>query len=223
MITKQNKILKVTLQVFIIIVLVGMLLTTSSCGKKDNNENLDNNDGNISEIPDEPTDGDKTPSVDPDFPNNNDNPDLPNENDDPFVDITEPTIIVTGSTVKPGDKNIEVTIEIKNNPGILGIDFELYYDDTTLELVGAKSTLDLEGCNYTKPSYYRNPTAFLWDFQDSNWVDDGIILKCYFDVLETASVGEYEIKIMYSHGNIFNEDGNPIYLEIKNSYITIKE
>ena len=138
-------------------------------------------------------------------------------------DITEPTLLIRKTKAKAGDKNVEVVVEVKNNPGILGIDFDLYYDDSAVTLVKAKSELNLEGCSYTPPSYYRNPTTFLWDFQTANWTEDGVFLKLYFDISETASVGEHEIKIMHSYRNIFDEDGTPINVQVKNAYIFVEE
>ncbi len=156
--------------------------------------------------------------------NNSSNPivSVPTDDTDDS-DITEPTLVICKAKAKAGNKNVEVIIEIKNNPGILGIDFDLYYDDSVVTLTNAKSELNLEGCSYTPPSYYRNPTTFLWDFQDANWVEDGVVLKLYFDVSEAASVGDYEIKIMYSYGNIFDANGTPIDVKVKNAYISIEE
>lgn len=142
---------------------------------------------------------------------------------EPTVQDTRPALTVERTRAKAGDKAVEVIIEVKNNPGILGIDFDLYYDETALCLVDAKSVLDLDGCVYTEPAYYRNPTTFLWDFQDANWNYDGAFLKLYFDVLDTAALGNYEIKLMYSYGNIFDADLKPIDVGVKNGYISVVE
>lgn len=134
---------------------------------------------------------------------------------------TRPALIVKSVKAKAGDKNVEILVNVANNPGILGIDYDLYYDDSVMTLVNAESTLDLEGCVYTPPAYYRNPTTFLWDFQDANWTEDGAFLKLYFDISDTAPAGEYEIKIMYSYGNIFDEAFEPVDMAVKNGYISI--
>lgn len=135
--------------------------------------------------------------------------------------IKKTTLIVEGATAKVGDKRVEVTIKVAKNPGILGIDFNLFYDDSVMALVDAKSQLDLKGCVYTPPAYFRNPTTFLWDFQDANWVKDGAFLKLYFDVLDTAPAGDHEIKIMYSYGNIFDADFEPIDVAVRNGYLSV--
>lgn len=134
---------------------------------------------------------------------------------------TKPALIVKSAKAKPGDKNVEVIIDVVNNPGILGMDYDLYFDDSVMTLVNAQSELALEGCTYTPPAYYKNPTTFLWDFQDANWVDDGTVVKLYFDIADDAPAGKYEIKIMHSYGNIFDADLEPIDFGVKNGYISI--
>lgn len=137
------------------------------------------------------------------------------------IPATKPTLIVEGTTAKAGDKGVEILVKTANNPGILGIDFDLYYDDTVLTLTDAQSVLELDGCIFTAPAYYKNPTSLLWDFQDANWTEDGAFLKLRFDVSDAASAGEYEIKIMYSYGDIFDADLEPIDFGVKNGTITI--
>ena len=137
------------------------------------------------------------------------------------VPDTRPALIVKSAKAKAGDKNVELLVNVANNPGILGIDFDLYYDDSVMTLVNAESKLELDGCVYTPPAYYRNPTTFLWDFQDPNWTEDGAFLKLYFDISDTAPAGEYEIKIMYSYGNVFDEAFEPVDMAVKNGYISV--
>lgn len=201
---------KFVLKFFVFVFLFAIVLTIGACGNEKNSENSEEvNAGKTSET----TDNDFSTTSESTSTNNNES----------IPDITKPTLVVRGVNAKAGAKNIEVIVEIQNNPGILGIDFDFYYDDTVMVLVNSQSTLDLAGCNYTPPSYYRNPTTFLWDFQDANWTEDGVFLKLYFDILETASLGEYEIKLMYSYGNIFDANGTPIDIEVKNANISIEE
>lgn len=137
------------------------------------------------------------------------------------VPVTKTSLIVDGATAKAGDNNVEVVIRLEKNPGILGVDFDLYYDDSVMNLVNAISELNMEGCVYTPPAYYRNPTSFLWDFQDLNWTEDGNVLKLYFDISDTAPAGEYEVKIMYSYGNIFDANFEPIDVGVRNGNISV--
>jgi hypothetical protein len=140
------------------------------------------------------------------------------------IETQPPTVLsVKGTTAKSGDKAVTVTVELSGNPGILGMDFDVYYDDAVMTLVDAKSTIEDPGCVFTPPAYYRNPTAFLWDFQDAGWAADGTILTLTFDISETAPAGEYEVKLMYSYGNIFDTDANPIDVKVTSTTITVEE
>lgn len=142
--------------------------------------------------------------------------------------VPEPTVpptmlTVKGTTVRAGDKAVTVTVDISGNTGILGMDFDVYYDDAVMTLVDAKSAIDDPGSFFTPPAYYRNPTSFLWDFQDAGWGSDGTILTLTFDISETAPAGEYEVKLMYSYGNIFDADANPIDVKATSAMITVEE
>jgi hypothetical protein len=139
------------------------------------------------------------------------------------IPADKPALVVKGTKAKAGDKQVEVIVEVVNNPGILGMDFDLYYDDTVLTLTDAQSLLEIEGCEYTPAAYYKNPTTFLWDFQDPNWTQDGAVLKLCFDIAENAPAGKYEIKIMYSYGNILGAELQAVDLGVKNGNITISE
>ena len=142
--------------------------------------------------------------------------------------VPEPTVpptmlTVKGTTAGAGDKAVTVTVDISGNTGILGMDFDVYYDADVMTLVDAKSAIDDPGCVFTPPAYYRNPTSFLWDFQDAGWGSDGTILTLTFDISETAPAGEYEVKLMYSYGNIFDADANPIDVKVMDATITVEE
>lgn len=136
---------------------------------------------------------------------------------------TRPTLIVGSTRAVAGEKGVEVMVQILRNPGILGMDFDIYYDETIMTLVDAQSELQVEGYVYTPPAYYRNPTTFLWDAQDVNWTSDGVFLTLRFDIAEDAPAGNYEVKLMYSYGNIFNGDLEPVDVAVRNSNISIGE
>ena len=137
------------------------------------------------------------------------------------IPATKPALNVESVQAKAGDKGVEVLVKVVNNPGILGMSFDVYYDDTVMVLTEATSELNLDGYAFTAPAYYRNPTTFLWDAVDMSWTEDGTFLKLHFDILGTAPAGEYKIKIMYSYGNIFDANLEPIDVGVRNGYISV--
>ena len=52
----------------------------------------------------------------------------------PDPEFTEPTIVVSNVTASAGDTNAEVTIALKNNPGVALIDFKVEFDTAILTL-----------------------------------------------------------------------------------------
>lgn len=143
---------------------------------------------------------------------------------DGTVETQPPTVLsVKDTRVKAGDKAVTVTVDISGNTGILGMDFDVYYDDAVMTLVDAKTAIDDPGSFFTPPAYYRNPTSFLWDFQDTGWAADGTVLTLTFDISESAPAGEYAVKLMYSYGNIFDADANPIDVKVMDATITVEE
>lgn len=143
---------------------------------------------------------------------------------DVIVETLPPTTLtVNGTTAKAGDKGVTVTVDISGNTGILGMDFDVYYDDAVMTLVNAESCIDDPESVYTPPAYYRNPTTFVWELSDAGWTADGTILTLTFDIPETAPAGEHEVKLMYSYGNIFDADAEPIDVKVVNATITVEE
>ena len=130
-------------------------------------------------------------------------------------------IIVENNSAKPGDKNVEINVLFKNNPGIFGMDFDLYYDESVMTLIDTVSFVDIDNCVFTQPKKYHTPTTFLWDFQDDVWDRDGLFLKLLFNISETAQSGDYAIEIKYSLGNIFDKDFNPIIIYANNGMLNI--
>lgn len=193
----SGKLLRLLATVFAL----AMLLTLAACGEEEATEASDNSK--------DPT-GDTASQTE--------------TGTDVIVETLPPTVLtVKGATVKAGDKAVTVTVDISGNPGILGMDFDIYYDDAVMTLVNAESAIDDPGSFFTPPAYYRNPTSFLWDFQDAGWAADGTILTLTFDISETAPAGEYEVKIMYSYGNIFNAAAEPIDVKVTGATIHVEE
>ena len=128
---------------------------------------------------------------------------------------------VDSSNCEAGTKNLDIFVSVKNNPCILGMDFEVYYDDSSMTLIKSESLIDVEGVNFTSPAYYRNPTFFVWDFMDAVWNNDGDILKLTFEISDSAKVGDYVVGINYSYGNIFDKNGAPLVVSLKTGTIHI--
>lgn len=185
-----------------IILILAILLLFSSCGKKAEMDTDTNFTSTAFDLQTEETQS-------------------PVETGQSAVDENNVILEVSGANCKAGTKNLDITVSVKNNPCILGLDFEVYYDDSVMTLIKSESLINSDGANFTTPAYYRNPTVFVWDFQDATWKNDEIILKLTFDVSNVAEKGDYVVGIKYSYGNIFDENGEPLSVSVKTGTIHI--
>lgn len=191
----------------------------------DKAENAEAQDGDTqeqspgTEVPTNADDGTQTPSG-ASTPSGNDTPG--NGGDKPIG--STPTIVVDQVTAKPGDKNVEVTVSIHNNLGILGMTLSVQYDAQVLTLKDGASGDAVTGVlAFTKPGEYVSPCRFMWDGQEitPNETKDGTILTLKFDVSESASEGVYPITISYNDYDIVDNNLSVVTVEIKNGSITV--
>lgn len=133
----------------------------------------------------------------------------------------EPNCIIRGNEVVASpDSDVTMTLTIENNPGISGAEIIVSFDER-LTLVSAEAGEAFSTLTYVAPSYYRNPTIFMWDSEKINDEDikDGIILELTFHTPKEME-GEFPVTITYESGNIFDKDLNPMELTTINGCIT---
>ncbi len=119
-----------------------------------------------------------------------------------------------GSTVR-------VTINVQNNPGIIGALLTIHYDPAlTLlqaEVGGAWNTL-----SFTSPSLFASPCNLVWDGVNTADFGNGTIVVLTFSVPAGVELGTvYNISATYTSGNMINADLEPVEIEIENGSITI--
>ena len=96
----------------------------------------------------------------------------------------EPMIKVSSATVCPG-KTVNVTVEIKNNPGAAMLELDLAYDSAVLELAEVKDAALLEGF-VGGEKLTNNPYYLSWLDNDAEEVN-GKLVTLTFKVKETAA------------------------------------
>lgn len=138
------------------------------------------------------------------------------------ITYTEPTIVVNNVTANAGD-TVTVVVNVKNNPGILAMTLSLTYDDSALELISASNGTALSTLTMTASKTLASGCKFGWDgieIKDED-VADGEILVLTFAISDSAASGTYDIEILYTEGDIYDNDINPLSFEIKNGTITV--
>lgn len=112
----------------------------------------------------------------------------------------------------PGD-TIEIPINIKNNPGIMGFKLFFGFDDSVLTPVSVnKGAILSEGTlNDSIGVGSSNSISVLWN-NTSEVIGDGSILLLRFKVNENADYESLKIKVTYSENDTFNESYDDVAL-----------
>lgn len=132
------------------------------------------------------------------------------------------TIKVESVSALPGS-TVEVNVEVKDNPGILGATLQLSYGKG-LTLTNATQGEAWDSLVMTKPGKFTSPCKFAWDGQDisAEQIKDGVILTLTFDVAEdVTSSTELPISISYEYGDVADKDFDFVTLDINNGGVTI--
>lgn len=132
------------------------------------------------------------------------------------------TVTVESVNAVPGS-NVEVNINVKNNPGILAANFTVTYDKG-LTLIDSKSGDAFSALSMTKPENYNSPCKFGWDALEiaDKDIKDGTILTLTFSVDKGVSANsKLNVKLSYQNGNIIDSDLNDIPVTINNGSVTI--
>jgi len=130
-------------------------------------------------------------------------------------------LVVSDAEGKAGDR-VEVTISLKNNPGIIAATMEVSYDAAKLRLVNVKDE-GLLAESIFSDSYSRNPYYLNWNdaLATVNNTAVGVIATLTFEILSGAASGKTEIVLSLSDREIFDADLNDVPFSAENGYITI--
>ena len=142
-----------------------------------------------------------------------------------FSAETDPTIVVSEAIGAPGG-TASVTVDLKNNPGIVSMTLSMSYNDEILTLTEVNDA-GILGANAHKPEYV-DPYTLAWvnDTATTNFTANGTIVTFVFTVAETAEKGTIvPIEIAYDYDNydIYDKDGTQVRFEIDNGSVTVGE
>ncbi len=106
-----------------------------------------------------------------------------------------PVLSLSSVAAAPGE-TVTVTVELKNNPGVMALLFQLSYDHARLSLTGA------EGVSLT--GWDRSGDRLLW-LGEKNSAVEGTILKLNFQISAAAATGEVPVTLLCGEGDVTNE------------------
>jgi len=135
-----------------------------------------------------------------------------------------PTFVVSEVVGRAG-KTVDVTVEMKNNPGIVSAAFDVSYDRDKLELTGVSDGRLL-------PNFFKSQTfedyPYYVNWEDStagvNNIQNGILVTFTFKVKDTCKAGDTaEIIISYDEGNIYDVNETNVKFHIVNGSVTVDD
>jgi len=138
------------------------------------------------------------------------------------VDENASQIVVSSGRVTLG-KTINVTVAVKNNPGIASATLRLNYDSSVFTLTSVTDG-GILGTAVHKPEL-SSPYTLAWanDTATTDFTQNGTLATLTFTVDENAAEGTYPISISYSYDDydIYNVNVEPINIALVNGSIDV--
>jgi len=139
------------------------------------------------------------------------------------IETGNPTLVVLSEEASAGE-NVIVFAALVNNPGILGMDLSISYDESRLSLNAVRegdAFGDSISMSHTKG--LKSGAHFMWSGEQvkQDQIHDGIILGMEFNVKDEAAVGKTPIVLIKDVDGIYDNDLSIVDLTVKNGYITI--
>ncbi|HCG36129.1 MAG TPA: hypothetical protein DER23_07285 [Clostridiales bacterium] len=128
---------------------------------------------------------------------------------DNYIPALAPQLL-TSSVRTTAGKQIEVTLTLKNNPGIAGLAVSLKYDESVLTLAETKKGDMFSGFTAGK--------NFAWD-ESEDVTADGTLATFVFTVAENAEPGDYTIQVIPR--SCTNENMDDVVLTPVNGVVTV--
>ena len=129
-----------------------------------------------------------------------------------------PSFVVDSVSVQPGE-SVDVTISVKNNPGIASIKLNVAYDSNlTLDKITYNNAIN---GMFMQPQKLTSPVVLNWFNGVANSEGDWVFATLSFTVSSAAAVGTYPISVTYDENDVYNIDENNLAFGIENGAVTI--
>ncbi|MBQ9355598.1 MAG: hypothetical protein IJT84_07980 [Clostridia bacterium] len=141
-----------------------------------------------------------------------------------YVGADAPQIVVSSGRAVLGN-SINVTIALKNNPGIASAKLKVAYNSDVFALTNVTDG-GILGTSVHKPQM-ASPYTLSWvnDTATVNFTANGTLATLTFAVDENAQTGNYPITVSYSYDDydIYNVDVEPIRFAVVNGNIEVTD
>lgn len=131
----------------------------------------------------------------------------------------EMQLVASSGTGMPGDV-IQVTVEVRNNPGLASLKFSVAFD-SNLILMNVEFGSEF-GAMVTTPEPYSNPQPITMISPLSDITADGVFATLTFKIAESAPDGyDADVNITFDPDDIFNGVGDPVQMKVTDGTIRI--
>jgi hypothetical protein len=135
--------------------------------------------------------------------------------------VSGPAFIVSPKEARRGD-TVEITVALKNNPGIASIILSLVFDNDALTLNSVTYNNSIGG--YTiQPQYKESPIKLYWIDGFANAEGDFVLATLSFTVKDDAALGDHALTMSYRPDDVYDISETNLPFEIINGAITVKE
>ena len=142
-----------------------------------------------------------------------------------MVDENAPQIVMGTATGRAGN-TVDVTISLKNNPGVASVLITVGYDMNAMTLTDVTDAGILGDMVIDRSQMGNSPYTISWEGDNlkENCTADGTIATLTFTVKEGVAEGSYPLTVNYdeSQYGIMDTEGNSLHLDIVNGGITIR-
>ena len=133
---------------------------------------------------------------------------------------TTPTFVVSNAIGSAGD-TVEITVALKNNPGVTSMLMEISFDDDVLDLVSMTYNTEIGGTGIPLQST-SSPIKAYWAEGFNNVTGDWVFVTLMFNISYTATAGDYDITVTYNADDVYNVDETNVNFDIVNGKIVIE-
>ena len=134
---------------------------------------------------------------------------------------TEPQFVVSSKDAKRGD-TIEVTVALKNNPGIASIILSVAFDSDALTLTEVVYNTAIGG-QTVQPQSMNSPVKLYWINGFADAEGDFVLVTLKFTVKSDAVVGDHNISLSYNADDVYDISETNLPFEIVNGKVTVKQ
>lgn len=134
---------------------------------------------------------------------------------------TEPQFVVSSKDAKRGD-TIEVTVALKNNPGIASIILSVAFDSDALTLTEVVYNTAIGG-QTVQPQNMNSPVKLYWINGFADAEGDFVLATLKFTVKSDATVGDHSITLSYNADDVYDISEANLPFEIVNGKIAVKQ